>query len=239
MAEKERYRIVWQECGANNHAAERFYVPGYKGYLPFLISGDEVEALENKENVLLQEEHLLKGILYGLYEFDNNSKFWHQKEDKETLLYLLDELGKGFKFDSPEQMVLDVASTIREKNGNCVSRVVLEVGSNLIPKSSKIKSDLICDLWSVISEHEEDKDLFEEIIRLIEQIDFEGIYPDAIEIVCYYGLCAMVFLKKDDDIDGYLEKYIYPHVEMRKLKDKITALMKNPTNFSPLDMKLV
>lgn len=239
MAETERYSIVWQECGTNSHTAERFFVPGYEGYLPFFVWGDELDALEKKEKVELREKHLLRGILYGLYEFDHHPKPWHQKKDKETLLYLLDVLGNGFKFDSSEKMVLDVAYSVREKNGNGASRIILEVGDNLIPQSSKIKSDLICDLWAVISMHGEKSDLFEEIIRLVDQIDFSEIHSDAKEIVCYYGLCAMVFLKNENDIANYLPKYIYPNVVLGQLKNKIKALLENPNDFSPVDLKIV
>lgn len=51
--------------------------------------------MEKKEGVELKEEHLLKGLLYGLYEFDHHSKPWHRKEDRETLLYLLDKIGNA------------------------------------------------------------------------------------------------------------------------------------------------
>ena len=193
MPDTERYSIVWQECGTNSRYAERFYVPGYEGHLPFFVWGAELDSLEKNEKVELREEHLLKGILYGLYEFDHHTNPWHKKKDRETLLYLLDVLGNGFKYDSPEKMVLDIAYSVRGKNGNGASRIVLEVGNSLIPQSSKIKSDLICDLWAVISEKEENNDLFKEIITLIYQMDFSEIHSDAKEIVCYYGLCALVF----------------------------------------------
>ena len=239
MAETERYSIIWQECGVNSRTAERFFVPGYEGYLPFFVWGDELDALEKKEKIELREEHLLKGILYGLYEFDQHPKRWHQKKDRETLLYLLDVLGNGFKFDSPEKMVLDVAYSVREKNGNGASRTILNVGDNLVPKSSRIKSDLICDLWAIISEHGEKSDLFEEITRLVNQIDLAEINSDAKEIVCYYGLCAMVFLKKENDISNYLQKYTYPNVGMGRLKIKIKALLASPNDLSPADLKII
>ena len=35
----ERYSFVWQKCGKNSRYAERFYVPGYDGYLPFFVWG--------------------------------------------------------------------------------------------------------------------------------------------------------------------------------------------------------
>ena len=168
MPKFERHSIVWKECGANSRYAERFFVPGFEGYLPFFIFGEELEKFENKESVELKEDHLLKGILYGLNEFDNSPKPWHQSKDRETLLYLLDILGNGFNFESPEDMILNVAARIREDNGNSVSRIVLEVGKNLMPESSKIKCDLIFDLWAVISERDENTEFLKNHQRLID-----------------------------------------------------------------------
>lgn len=89
MAEFERYGIVWQQCAANSSIAQRFFVPSYEGFLPFFLWGAELEALERKEKVEFREEHLLKGILYGLYEFDQKSNPWIKQNCRETLLYLL------------------------------------------------------------------------------------------------------------------------------------------------------
>jgi hypothetical protein len=72
--------------------------------------------------VQLREEHLLKGILYGLYEFDHHPNFWHQRQDRDTLLYLLDVLGNGFRFESPEKMILDIAVNVKMKTA--IGRVV-------------------------------------------------------------------------------------------------------------------
>ena len=237
MPELEKYSILWQECGKDSHIAKRFFVPEYEGYLPFLVSGDDLEDLEQKRDVELQESHLLFGILYGLYESDHHPKPWTQKQDRETLLYLLDVLMGGFKFESPEKMILDVASKLRERNGSQVSRVVLEVGKGLMPQSSKIKSDLIIDLWACV---DNDRDVFvKEILELLDQIDLEDVHSSARELVCYYGLCATVFLGKEEDgITQYLEKHIYPNVTNDLLKQNIKALLERPEAFTPLDLEV-
>jgi hypothetical protein len=236
MSESKRYSIVWQECGPNSRIAERFHVPGYDGFLPFFIWGDELTSLEHKEKVELREEHLLKGILYGLYEFDHHPNPWLQKEDRDTLLYLLDVLGNGFRFESPEKMILDIAFDVRIENGNRASRTILEVGKELIPRSAKIKSDLICDLWEMLADH--DKVILEEIVSLIPEIQLDDITSDAKEVICYYGLCAIILLGKDDIVQSYLERYIYPNVTLNELKHKIKALLEEPKGFTAADLKV-
>jgi hypothetical protein len=239
MITMERYCIVWQECNPNSELAHRFFVPGYDGFLPFFIWGKDLLALEQKEKVELREEQLLKGILYGLYEFDHQSNLFHRSEDRSTLLYLLDVLGNGFNFQNPEQMILDVANSLRDVNGNDASRIVLEVGKGLLPQSSKIKNDLICDLWALSSLQRDGKGLLEEIENLVPQVNLDEIHSDAKEVICYYGLCAIVLLGKEESIPMYLENYIYPNVTMNVLKKKIKALLENPASVSMNDLQIV
>ena len=238
MGGSERYKIVWQECGKNSRAAERFYVPEFEGYLPFFLWGEDLNLLESKQQVELREEQLLKGILYGMYELDHHPLPIVQKKDKETYLQLIDILGDGFRYENSEKMILDVACNVREKNGNAASRVILEVGKSLVPKSSQIKSDLIFDLWEVICEQKLNNTLLEEILLLIRQIELNQIHPNAKESVCYYGLCSLVLLKMEKEISSYLSEYIYPNIEARFLKNRIKALLENPSGFNPIDLKL-
>lgn len=180
---------------------------------------------------------LLKGILSGLY-VDYQAKPWHQKKNRETLLDLLNYLQKGFKFKNRETMVLDIANVARKENGNTTSRIILEVGNTLMPQSSKIKSDLICTLWEVICKREENNELFTEIITLIHQIDFSDIKSNSKEVICYYALCALVFLKKMDLIDKHLQQYISPNVEMKELTATINAFLDSPNDFTPEDLRV-
>ncbi len=235
VVENENSTIVWRHCGPNSPFAERFYVPGYEGALPFLVSGNGDEALK----VGLDEKHLLRGILYGLYEFDHHPKPWHQKKDRETLLYLLDYLQEGFGCDSQEAMVLDVARDVRKECGNTTSRIVLEVGYTLIPQSSKIKSDLVFDLWEVICKRENNDALFTAVVTLVLQIDFSEIKSIAKEIVCFYGLCALVFLNDTDSIENYIQVYIATNVTKTELREAIENLLKNPKNYTPEDLRVV
>jgi hypothetical protein len=198
--------------------------------------GKELDALEKKEKVELREESLLKGILYGLYEFDHSPNQRLGDVDKKTLLYLLDILTNGFGFKDPEKMILDTAFSVREINGSSASRIILETGRGLLPQSSGIKSDLILDLWAVISESKENQELLFEVLELLEQIDLNSIYPGAKEVICYYGFCATVFLNRESE--SFLEQYIYPNITAPDLKNRIFSLLENQEGFSPADMRI-
>ncbi len=236
MKEIVNYAIVWQECGNNSSIAKRFYVPGFIGYLPFFIWGEDISRMENKQDIQLREEHLLKGILYGLYDSENETFPFPPEKDRKTLLGLLEKLQDGFDFENKEEMILNTAGNIREINGHEPSRIVLEVGNELVPSSSEIKSDLICDLWHVISSQGRSSHLFGEILELLYQINLSQIYPSAKEFICYYGLCALVFLNDEEGIGKFLSEYIYPNVEMRFLKEKIKSLLENPNKYDPIDL---
>ena len=154
------------------------------------------------------------------------------------MLYLLDVLGNGFECEDPEKMILDVAPDLRETNGSDTSRIVLEVGAELIPTSSKIKSDLICDLWAMVSDSEEESSLLEEIVDLVQKTTLNEVNSYAKELICYYGLCAMVFLDREDEIDSYLSEYVFPNISMGKLKTKIRDLLENPKSFRPSELRV-
>lgn len=235
IAENKNCTTVWRHCAPNSPCAERFYVPGYEGVLPFLMPGNGDEALK----IELDEKLLLRGILYGLYEFDHHSKPWHLKKDRETLLYLLDYLQQGFRYENREEMVLTVAAQVREELGDVTSRIILEVGNVLIPQSSKIKSDLVFDLWDVICKSDGNDTLLTAVVNLVLQIDFSEIKSSAKEVVCFYGLCALVFLNDMDGFERYSQAGIAANVTNTNLLEAMENLLKNPQSVTPEDLRVV
>ena len=127
----QRYNIVWQE--------KRLQGGEYE-WLPFFIWGDMLDSFEAREEIEIDEDNLLKGILY---ELDAPPKF---PVKRETLLDLLDKLKDVFNYQSLEWMILDTAADTRDINGSVPSQIMLETGSKLIPGSTKIKDDLSVDI---------------------------------------------------------------------------------------------
>ena len=231
MENELRYSLVWQECGENSDLAKRFFVPGYVGYLPFFIYGSDLERLENKEKIELREEQLLKGILFGLYGYENKENFWYRKDSIKTYLYLLETLGKGFGVNHPEKLILSVAADVRKKNGSNASLVILLTGYDLLPLSSQIMSDLITDNWAVLA-NEKSEGFREEglrrIVDLVYRIKMDELIPQAGEMVAYFGLTALIILGLEDKLEDYLPSYIYPYVNNRQLKIKIKEMLEDP-----------
>jgi len=217
------YSVIWQPCSKANDLANRFYVPSYTGHLPFFLDGTDLDLFRKKHPVELTELHLLKGILLGLHEFDTLPIISSHPEDKDTLLYLLDALGNGFRCSSPNQMILDIAYRIREANGNLPSSLILKTGHELIPSCSKIMSDLICDFWELAID--KDSSFVSEIPPLFTTIDFDDIIPAAQELIPYYGVAALRILEKYADIQAFMDKFVDPYVKNRKIISKINYLL--------------
>ncbi len=222
--DKEKYTIVWQECGEGSNFAARFYVPDFTGYLPFFLSGEEVDHLENKESVPLEERHLLFGLLYG---WKHNGLFGNNV-DKAVGGHLLEILRKGYGHKDFEELILNVACNIREANGSSPSRVVLESGLDIVPESSKIKSDLIMDLWELALAHssfEKRNACLTEIVKLVRKVSFPEVLSRATEVISYYGLCSIVLLGEKEDVNEYLHSVVFPNLSDPLLKDKVKSLL--------------
>ena len=226
----QNFTVVWYDCNGNPSTAARFLVPGYTGYLPFFVWGNELAAIEKDDSIKLGEEHLLKGILYGLYDFFHEPKDWHRPQDKETLLHLLSTLADGYQFPSPEEMVLSVAYDVREKNGVEASRIMLETGNTLYPQSSQIKNDLICDLWMLATGTDADMKLLNEIDLLFPQIILDELHPGAKEVICYYALCSLLVQKKFQRVNSFVKNFIEPNIVTLSLRKRIEELLKQPDN---------
>ncbi len=103
MNTKQKYKLVWLPCSDKNKLAEKFYVPNYRTQLPFLINNEE-----QSKQFSISEKDLLLGVLVGIEDIESNNSYGINT-DKDTLLYLLDVLGNGFQFKTPEKMILDLS----------------------------------------------------------------------------------------------------------------------------------
>ena len=127
---KKRYSIVWQEFSEDSNIAHRFYVVGQRGYLPFFIDGENLEKLEQKQQIELNELMLLKGILVG---YNDKKMPFFEEINKKTFNDLLEILYHGFNINSLEQAVLNIACKLREENGNYASYQALKTGIEINP----------------------------------------------------------------------------------------------------------
>lgn len=216
------YSIVWKEFSRNSDLPRRFFIPNHpEGYLPFFLWGKQLKLFQSKQSVELDEFMLLAGIFIGWQD----SWMSHLTDkNKETLRYLMDVLGNGFKCETPESMVLSLAANIREKCGNLPASKILRTGIEFIPQSSPIRSDLITDVWTTMSENNEPKqEQMREIIQLYEKVNPEEIQPAALPLISYFYLNALAGLS----MQGKLKEQAFQRIwnsNDRGLKEKAEAL---------------
>ena len=237
--EIEPFSMLWLPVGHDNR---HYLVPDdYYDQVPWFVWGENAEKLKATNTCDLSEECLLKGILYGLSP--SSPKLGAMIYDEDVLLAILDKLQEGFKYKSRELLILDAALDVRSINGVYVANAILRTGMNLLPESSKIKSDYILSLWEIACEKKDNASIYTEIIELIPNVDLEDILNTAKESICYYGFCSLLLLKQDtilkQDVDKYRMQYIDGVITHEEIRPKIDILLNNPDKkFTPKELCL-
>lgn len=219
---KSANKIVWNLCNSSNKLAERFYIPGFDGYLPFLL---REEDCRDSKKIILSEKHLLFGILCSIHEYDDpNMSPYIRPKDKQTIYHLLDILGNGFNLKNPEKLVLDVAFKLRAENDLERSTRVLLNGMFLIPDSSKIKSDFIMAFWELSVN---DSFINEELLKVLDKqlplISIEDVLPAAYQAAIYFAFSLHKI--HGDNVDKLVDDYLIRYVCDKGLKRKIADLI--------------
>ena len=233
------FSMFWLPVGHDNRYP---LVPDdYYDHVPWFIWGENLEKFEATNTFNLKQECLMKGILYGLSP--SCTKVGGIIYDEDVLLAILDKLQEGFKFKSREELILDTALNVRDINGVHLANAILRTGMNLLPESSKIKSDYIVSLWEIACEKKDNASIYTEIIELIPNVDLEDILNTAKESICYYGFCSLLLLKEDtilkQDVDKYRMQYIDGVITHEEIRPKIDILLNNPDKkFTPKELCL-
>lgn len=225
------YSIVWQQVYPGSNIAKRFGVNN-ECYLPFYVSGFDFFKLQNKESIELNELMLLKGILFAY----NDSPIIGAP-DQELFDDLLDDLYQGFHVSSLEKTIFDMAAILRQEYSYYPAYKVLHNGSLIIPYSSKIKCDLILSVWALLNDEPARSDieqLLEQVNSAFLGINLHHILQESIEMVVYTNFVALYFLKKSDELNKFLEEFIYIHVHNRMLKNKIKYLLETDLSIDNL-----
>ncbi|RLA69070.1 MAG: hypothetical protein DRG09_06640 [Epsilonproteobacteria bacterium] len=120
------YAILWQ--------------PKDNKYLPFFVDGEEFKNYQARRPVGLSDKDLIKGILH---EYTNEDTEYPTL--KSSWLSILSDLTQSFEYESLEKLILDAASHTRTEHGCKASKLMLEGGIKLIPRSAQIREDLTLD----------------------------------------------------------------------------------------------
>ncbi|MDF1798921.1 MAG: hypothetical protein P1V81_07075 [Planctomycetota bacterium] len=221
------YQLLWLSCEAEPALADRFFLPEFRGQLPFLIEGPAPAAGTAAGS--LREEDLLKGILTGLAEHDHAGRLTLRATDQATLLEALEILRQGYSFEDLEQLVIEVSGDLRSRYGVRPSCAALSTGVLLAPTSGKLKADLILDQWAIAQLASDDPSAFLlRILELFADLDPGHVPAPTMEICTYFALAARHALG-DFSEEGSLEEFLVARVVEvvlhPQLKTKVQAII--------------
>jgi len=220
------YQLVWKSCADDRALAERFFVPEFTGDLPFFTPDPAPPELT--------EEHLLKGLLTGLAEQDHAGRLCLRPKDQETLLRLVEIMRSGFAFETIEQLVLETSGQLRSQHGPRPSTAALSTGTLLAATSSKVKADLILDLWAVAYSVRDDENgaqlglaLRAQIPPLFEALQQSDVPPGTLEACCYFTLASRHLagaFQEEGSLEAFMIESVIDTVKHPQLKAKAQAI---------------
>lgn len=152
-ADGSEYTIIWYfmpDGWADGVSSETA-----PGTMPYFIGGEAYKWFQQKERIELTPYRLLCGVLIS---WDEIGRYYgaEQLEPLHRFLEdLLEDLKLGFGIESLEWMFLDAAAQVRKEHGSIPALRMLTAGNNVMPDSSKIRSDLIVDTWRILESHDE------------------------------------------------------------------------------------
>jgi len=139
---------------------------------------------------------------------------------------LLEALRRDFGVDSLETLILDAAAVVRGRHGALLASRILTAGHNLRPASSKIRSDLIRDVWSVLetTEQVDRPSAFAFLVKVYRGIDFAEVDERVVEVLDYICFVALSFLGQFDGRTRFFWGTASKRVQNPVLKRRMLAL---------------
>jgi len=165
----ENYTIIWKHFEKNSGIGT--HLKALKKFsLPYFIDGIDKERFENKQPTDLHVVHLIKGLLVGYFDAPpNEDTTFAQQNTKQILAEHLDD----FKSGAIEDLILDFAADLRNRNGQEASFQALMAGVEVVPDSSAIKYDCALDLYNCLENDvlKDNKAGEQKLVELLNSID--------------------------------------------------------------------
>ena len=221
------FDLHWLSCGTNPALAERFFVADFAGDLPFLLEGPAPDPAQAPE--ALNEEQLLKGLLAGLAELDHAGRPALRTQDQPVLLQLLEVMRQGFSFEDVEEMVVETSGNLRARHGVKPSCAALTTGVLLAPGATRLKADLLLDLWGVarLAGVGGATPFLERMPALLDDLDPTVVPPPTLEACTYFTLAARHMLGDFSEpvaFEEFMVERVVEVVHHPLLKQKVQEL---------------
>lgn len=199
------------------------------GIMPYFVDGEAFSKLQAKEEVELTPYGLLCGLLLSWFE---TSKFWADRRPDDLHGFLedvIEDLRRLFQAPSTEEMLLDVAAGVRDKHGSLPASRMLTASNQILPQSSKIRCDLIQDVWMVLEEMEQvDRvSAFAFITKVYQGIDFKALNGRPQEAIEYINLVCLSLQGKLNERDRFFWQHASKRVQHPVLRERMLSLIED------------
>jgi len=238
IQESKGHSIVWQIFDKNSEIAKKFTVSGDIS-LPYFLSADQAENLKNKIPFSVGTYELLVGLLIEYFSPPPMTATHKIKPYFNDILQdLLEEFKKEFGYSSIEECIGVVAATLKAKSGYLPSYRVLKTGVELVPESSKLKSDLVMNIWLGLVETgqlQDEEKHFSEIIKYYLGIRFEDIDSRFVEYLVYAYFISLWYFKRNTEKRKFLLSYGNKYVKSLEIMNKMVIF----SSMDEFDIRMV
>ena len=220
-----KYTIVWKFMPDDwARGISQLEAPGI---MPYLVDGKAYERLQKEQGTELTAYGLCCGILLFWFEPE---RFWGGEPPESVHGFLQDVLGdlkRHFGIPSMEKMILGVAASVRGRHGELLASRMLTAGTNILPASSLIRSDLIHDVWALLEATDDiDREsAFGFIVRVYEGIDFDEVDRKAIELLDYVCLVSLALCGKQHEKEAFFWRTVSKRVTHPFFKERSLRLL--------------
>ncbi len=232
------YAICWIIFNKASDIGKRYNIQGDIS-LPHFVSKKDCKKIKDKKHIQVNESNLLFGLLLR-YFYVPPLTITHKIKPYFNIILadILKEFQKDFGYHTTEECIGVIATTLKQEYGYIVSYQVLKTGVELVPESSKLKSDLVMTVWCGLVEAEQLEDkkkYFSEIIKYFTDIHFEDIDSRFIEYLIYAYFTSLWYFKKNVEKREFLINVGREHVKNYDIMNKMVGF----SSIDSFDMKMV
>lgn len=227
----EDYTLVWMIFTPDMTLPLPSKTPGLshpidvEQHFPVYISGNELDVFNIDKTYALSPLNLLAGALLGC-----RYRPHLPLGDVRPFLSQYLERCAAERYDGKvDELVIQIASILRSKNGNLTSKLALSNALYLNANHNEILNDLMLDIWAIMS-RTSDEDLgplFQEIYNYTKKMVLEGMHPKAVEWHYYARAVTLAYLqihhlKFDMDLFGSINQ-VKNEIARRKILESLQA----------------
>jgi hypothetical protein len=227
----EKYTLFWTIFSPNialpipSKTADLSYPVHSEQYFPVYISGKELDEFEKNGTFSLAPLNLIAGALLG-YRYRPHVPIG---DVRPFLSQYLDRCSVELNDGNIDELVVQMATLLRGKNGNYASKLALSNALCLNTNHNKILNDLLLDVWACMNSASDKNlgSLFQEFHDCSKDMIMHEMHPGSVEWFIYARAVTLVYMqihnmKFDFDLLGSIN-LVENELGRRKILDSLNS----------------